>query len=76
MIYKTQRMYQYNSYTDDLDSLINTKIDDILDYEFYVDQDTSSKFYKDYYTNTEYGNSFEISYTKKELNDLLNGIQI
>ena len=73
MIFKTQRMYYYNSKTDTLDDLINAKINDILDYEYHVDMDSTTKFYNDYYTNKEYGKSFSIIYTKEELNHLLNG---
>ena len=72
MIYNTQRLYSYDSDIDDIDSVINTKIDDILDYEYYVELDTSSTYYKNYHSTTEYGNSFQIGYTKQELNDLLN----
>ena len=72
MIYKTQRLYSFDSKIDDIDDVINTKIDDILDYEYYVELDTTSTYYKDYHSTIEYGNSFKIVYTKQELNDLLN----
>ena len=42
MIFKTQRLYSYDSDTDDLDELINTKIDDILNYEYHVEKDSTS----------------------------------
>ena len=71
MIYKTQRLYSYDSTIDDIDDIINTKIDDILDYEYYVELDTSSTYFKNYHSTAEYGNSFNIGYTKQELNDLL-----
>ena len=72
MIYKTQRLYSFDSKIDDIDDVINTKIDDILDYEYYVELDTTSTYYKDYHSTIEYGNSFKLVYTKQELNDLLN----
>ena len=72
MIYKTQRLYSFDSKIDDIDDVINTKIDDILDYEYYVEFDTTSTYYKNYHSTTEYDNSFKIVYTKQELNDLLN----
>ena len=72
MIYKTKRLYSFDSKIDDIDDVINTKIDDILDYEYYVEADTTSTYYKDYHSTIEYGNSFKIVYTKQELNDLLN----
>jgi hypothetical protein len=36
-----------------------------------VELDTSSTYFKNYHNTTEYGNSFNIGYTKQELNDLL-----
>ena len=72
MIYKTQRLYSFDSKIDDIDDVINTAIDDILDYEYYLELDTTSTYYKYYHSTTEYGNSFKIFYTKQELNDLLN----
>ena len=72
MIYKTQRLYSFDSKIDDIDDVINTKIDDILDYEYYLELDTTSTYYKNYHSTTEYDNSFKIVYTKQELNDLLN----
>ena len=72
MIHKTQRLYSFDSKIDDIDDVINTKIDDILDYEYYVELDTTSTYYKDYHSTIKYGNSFKIVYTKQELNDLLN----
>ncbi len=71
-INKTQRLYSFDSKIDDIDDVINTKIDDILDYEYYLELDTTSTYYKYYHSTTEYGNSFKIVYTKQELNDLLN----
>ena len=35
--------------------------------------DSTSEYYHDYYNNIDYGNTFQILYTKKELNDMLNG---
>ena len=62
MIYKTQRLYSYDSAIYDIDDVINTKIDDILDYEYYVELDTSSTYFKNYHSTAEYGNSFNIGY--------------
>ena len=53
--------------------MINTKIDDILNYEYHVEKDSTSIEYENYHSVTEYGKSLNIVYTKQELNDLLNG---
>jgi len=65
-------VYSFDSKIDDIDDVIHTAIDDILDYEYYIELDTTSTDYKYYHSTTEYGNSFRLVYTKQELNDLLN----
>ena len=54
-----------------IDSVITRTIDNIFDYEYHIELDTSSTYFKNYHSTTEYENSFNIGYTKQELNDLL-----
>ena len=78
MILETVRKYKYRAKTDDFDDFIGMRMDDLLSYEYYIDQDTNSLFYKKYYNNkgpdpSGYGLS---TFTKDELNMLLDGSHI
>ena len=79
MVLDTWRIYSYDSKLDDFNDFINNRIDDLLTYEYYVDKDSTSKFYNDYYTNNgpNRKNNYGLkSYTKAELMMLLDGTHV
>ena len=78
MVLDTWRIYSYDSKLDDFDDFINMRIDDLLTYEFYVDKDSTSQFYHDYYGNNGPDTkSFGLfDYTKDELRMLFDGTHI
>ena len=78
MILETVRKYTYRAKTDNFDDFIGMRVDDILSYEYYVNQDINSLYCKNYYNNkgpdpNGYGLS---TFTKDELHMLLDGSHI
>ena len=73
MILKIRRKYNYRANTDDFDEFINGRIQELTDYEYLVNQDSNTVFYK-YYYNTSYNRGKPpYSFTKDELNSLYDG---
>ena len=48
MILDAIRNYKYKVNTDDFDEFVTSRIDDLINYEYYVDQNPESIFYKNY----------------------------
>ena len=80
LILQTHREYKYEAKKDDFNDFVNSRVDDLLKYEFYVGKDTSSTFYHDYHTGAgpkRHGRFLGLSsFTKNELKMLLDGTHI
>jgi len=74
MILDAIRNYKYKVNTDDFDEFITSRIDDLINYEYYVDQNPESIFYKNYYNAKGPSKNFVglTNFTKDELTSLLN----
>ena len=73
MVFDTIRNYKYKVNTDDFDEFVTSRIDDLISYEYYVDQNPESIFYKNYYNGQGPSEKFVglTNFTKNELNSLL-----
>ena len=73
MIFDVIRNYKYKVNTDDFDEFVTSRIDDLISYEYYVDQNPESIFYKNYYNGQGPSEKFVglTNFTKNELNSLL-----
>ena len=73
MVFDAIRNYKYKVNTDDFDEFVTSRIDDLISYEYYVDQNTESIFYKNYYNGQGPSEKFVglTNFTKNELNSLL-----
>lgn len=74
MVFDAIRNYKYKVNTDDFDEFVTSRIDDLINYEYYVDQNPESIFYKNYYNLKGPRNNFVglTNFTKDELTSLLN----
>ena len=73
MVFDAIRNYKYKVNTDDFDEFVTSRIDDLISYEYYVDQNPESIFYKNYYNGQGPSEKFVglTNFTKNELNSLL-----
>ena len=74
MVFDAIRNYKYKVNTDDFDEFVTSRIDDLINYEYYVDQNPESIFYKNYYNGKGPSENFVglTNFTKEELTSLLN----
>ena len=74
MVFDAIRNYKYKVNTDDFDAFVTSRIDDLINYEYYVDQNPESIFYKNYYNGKGPSEKFVglTDFTKEELTSLLN----
>ena len=75
MILDVKRKYAYRVNTDNFDDFINSRMDDLISYEYHVDKNPDSRYYKSYYNDP--GPSSEnmslSNFTKDELNSINDG---